>query len=298
MTHRRQPEDEGRSTRHGKVRTRRDAATRTAACDRAARRRRPRPGRRAGRATTHAAGFGCWRARRRRTTRPCPSVSASATTRRRVVAGRRWVRAQLRGARLARDVARPRSRRPCPCRPGRPRACSAVTSLAVRSETARVRSPCSPRSEHRAHAHAVVGDRRGDLGHPQRRGGDLALADRARADREVVADLAGRRDRRRAARRRSRRGSLKPKRLGRLDEPLRAELGAQGREDGVAGVRRRPLRSVPPQDSPLAFSSSTPERVADRLDRDRSRSGLTIPSSSAPARVMILKVEPGGWGAE
>ena len=57
------------------------------------------------------------------------------------------------------------------------------------------------------------------------------------------------------------------------------------------------LRKLPPQDSPLAFSSSTPSIVA-AVAIGNSVDGLTAPASSAAAVVTILNVEPGGWGAE
>src|SRR5829696_7398713 len=57
------------------------------------------------------------------------------------------------------------------------------------------------------------------------------------------------------------------------------------------------LRNVPPQYSPLAFSSSTPSIVA-ALAIGNSVAGFTARASSAAAEVTILKVEPGGCGAE
>ena len=54
---------------------------------------------------------------------------------------------------------------------------------------------------------------------------------------------------------------------------------------------------LPPQNSPLAFSSSTPSMMA-ALSTGNSSEGLTSRCSSAAVVVMILKVEPGGWGAE
>ena len=57
------------------------------------------------------------------------------------------------------------------------------------------------------------------------------------------------------------------------------------------------LRSEPPQYSPLAFWMSTPSIVA-RSVTSKVSLRLTALSCRAPARVMILNVEPGGWGAE
>ena len=57
------------------------------------------------------------------------------------------------------------------------------------------------------------------------------------------------------------------------------------------------LRKLPPQNSPPAFSSSTPSMIA-ALSTGNSVLGLTMPASSAAVAVTILKVEPGGWGAE
>ncbi len=57
------------------------------------------------------------------------------------------------------------------------------------------------------------------------------------------------------------------------------------------------LISEPPQDSPLAFCSSTPSSVA-AVCTGNSSLRLAVPASSAPVSVMILKIEPGGCGAE
>ena len=54
---------------------------------------------------------------------------------------------------------------------------------------------------------------------------------------------------------------------------------------------------LPPQNSPFAFSSSTPSMIA-ALSTGNSVEGLTRPCSSAAVVVTILKVEPGGCGAE
>ena len=54
---------------------------------------------------------------------------------------------------------------------------------------------------------------------------------------------------------------------------------------------------LPPQDSPLAFSRSTPSITA-LVSTGNWSPSLTFFFSSAAAVVMILNVEPGGWGAE
>jgi hypothetical protein len=54
---------------------------------------------------------------------------------------------------------------------------------------------------------------------------------------------------------------------------------------------------LPPHDSPLAFWSSVPSSVAAVWTGNDSLR-LTVPASSAPESVMILKTEPGGCGAE
>ena len=54
---------------------------------------------------------------------------------------------------------------------------------------------------------------------------------------------------------------------------------------------------MPPQNSPLAFSSSTPSITA-CVSTGNSVDGFTRPSSSAAVAVTILNVEPGGCGAE
>ena len=51
--------------------------------------------------------------------------------------------------------------------------------------------------------------------------------------------------------------------------------------------------NVPPQSSPLAFSSSTPS-ISARLSTANLSVGLTSRSSSAAVVVTILNVEPGG----
>ena len=53
----------------------------------------------------------------------------------------------------------------------------------------------------------------------------------------------------------------------------------------------------PPQSSSCAFGISRPISEFDDSTGNSSEV-LTIPASSAPVAVMILKVEPGGWGAE
>src|SRR5256714_4489666 len=51
---------------------------------------------------------------------------------------------------------------------------------------------------------------------------------------------------------------------------------------------------LPPQDSPLALESGTPESSAEVWTGNWSES-LTLWSSNAAVVVMILNVEPGGW---
>src|SRR3954452_2693436 len=55
--------------------------------------------------------------------------------------------------------------------------------------------------------------------------------------------------------------------------------------------------SVPPQTSPLAFFSATPERIASLANGYVLDSDAT-PSCSAPVAVIILNVDPGGWRPE
>ena len=57
------------------------------------------------------------------------------------------------------------------------------------------------------------------------------------------------------------------------------------------------LRSEPPHDSPLAFWSSTPSIVAAVWTGNVAERLVTF-SSSTPASVTILNVEPGGCGAD
>ena len=55
--------------------------------------------------------------------------------------------------------------------------------------------------------------------------------------------------------------------------------------------------SEPPHDSSPALRTLTPDRVAEVLT-GYVLDGLAMPVCSAPASVMILNVEPGGWGPE
>ena len=54
---------------------------------------------------------------------------------------------------------------------------------------------------------------------------------------------------------------------------------------------------MPPHDSPPALRSVTPESVAE-VRTGKELDGVATPAASAPDSVMILKVEPGGCGAE
>jgi hypothetical protein len=114
--------------------------------------------------------------------------------------------------------------------------------------------------ERRQGAQPAAGDRGRHVGHLQRRGLQAALADRARADRQVVADLAGGGQRGRCGAR-DRRGRVEAERLRRGHEPLRAELGAHGAKTELHDSAKA-CASVPPQLSPFAFWISTPSSVA------------------------------------
>jgi hypothetical protein len=90
--------------------------------------------------------------------------------------------------------------------------------------------------------------------------------------------------------------SLKPKRSAAatsFSAPSSAPIGANTELHEWANE----LISEPPQDSPCAFSSSTPSSVA-AVSTGKLSFRRTVPASSAPASVMILKTEPGGCGAE
>ena len=89
---------------------------------------------------------------------------------------------------------------------------------------------------------------------------------------------------------------LKPKRSAVLTSCSAPSLAPSGAKTELQ-ESAKDCRSVPPQDSPWAFWSSTPSIVA-AVWTGNLAPGLTTPSSSAPASVMILNVEPGGWGAE
>ena len=89
---------------------------------------------------------------------------------------------------------------------------------------------------------------------------------------------------------------LKPKRSAvrtSRSAPSSAPIGAKTELHEWANE----LISEPPHDSPLAFSSSMPSSVAAVCTGNDSER-FTVPASSAPASVMILNTEPGGWGAE
>jgi hypothetical protein len=91
--------------------------------------------------------------------------------------------------------------------------------------------------ERRAGTPAALADGRRHERHLQRRGQHLALPDRRRADREIVPDLVGGRDRR-AGRAREPGGRVEAERLGGFDQPPRPEPSAERCEDGVARLRK------------------------------------------------------------
>jgi hypothetical protein len=93
-----------------------------------------------------------------------------------------------------------------------------------------------PARHPRAHAHAAVGDRGPHGGHLQRRRKVAVLTDRGGADGEVVLEVAG--DRAGFEVGQAQR-LVEAERLGEPHEPAGAELGAERREDRVAGVRER-----------------------------------------------------------
>ena len=127
--------------------------------------------------------------RRRRTRRRCSSGRA----------GRRPSGA-ARPCRSCPRPARPRSARPCPCRPGRRRSSSCAPARATRGADRAVADHRVAADDPRLRAHALLGDRRADARHRQRRGEVAVLADRRRADGEAVAQRARRRDPRRPSR--------------------------------------------------------------------------------------------------
>ena len=75
--------------------------------------------------------------------------------------------------------------------------------------------------------------------------------------------------------------------------PSSAPIGAKTELQECANA----FASDPPQDSPLAFSSSTPSSTA-AVSTGYLLDFFATPASSAPASVTILNTEPGGWGAE
>ena len=148
----------------------------------------------------------------------------------------------------------------------------------------------------RLDAHAAVGDRRADRGHPERRREVLVLADRARADGEAVLEVLGGRDR---------------ARLGRGDVRLLVEA------EGSAAATSRLAPSLAPSGPKTELQECANEfdeaaaaglvaRVAQpdagqrrgRAHRIGARRLARRRAWSAAAAVMILNEEPGGWGAE
>ena len=75
--------------------------------------------------------------------------------------------------------------------------------------------------------------------------------------------------------------------------PISAPIGAKTELQECA----KAVLSEPPQDSPLAFSSRTPSRVA-AVSTGYSFDGFASPDSSPAVSVMILNTDPGGCGAE
>ncbi len=90
--------------------------------------------------------------------------------------------------------------------------------------------------------------------------------------------------------------SLKPKRSAVATSRRAPSLAPSGAKTELQDSANDASR-LPPHDSPLAFWSSTPSRVAD-VETGKCAVRLTTPDCSAPASVTILNVEPGGWGAE
>ena len=91
-------------------------------------------------------------------------------------------------------------------------------------------------------------------------------------------------------------GELKPKSSEvstRPSPPSSAPRGAKTVLHESANVWAK----VPPQSSSCAFGISRPISEFEDSTGNSSES-LTIPASRAPVAVMILNVEPGGWGAE
>ena len=94
-----------------------------------------------------------------------------------------------------------------------------------------------------------------------------------------------------------RRRRVEAEQLGGLDQLLAAELGARAGAKTVLHESAKLSTKVPPQSSSWALGISRP--ISEFEDSTgNSSEGLTIPASSAPVAVMILKVEPGGCGAE
>src|SRR5881275_711421 len=89
---------------------------------------------------------------------------------------------------------------------------------------------------------------------------------------------------------------LKPKRSAMPTSRLAPTFAPSGANTELHDSAKL-FANVPPQDSPLAFSRSTPSSTA-LVSTGNGVAGLTSFESRAAVAVTILNVEPGGCGAE
>ena len=237
----------------------------------------------------------CRPARRRRTRRRCRPRRPRAARSGRLGSGSSWVVSRSSAvpvlpATLTPGIAAPRRSRPDD------RAHEAADGARRRRSVVAAR----PRSGSRpcgASAALLRRARRSSprRGHLQRRRQHPALADRGRADGEVVADLL-RLGHRRARGPASAGSALKPNFSAVATSRFGPQPGAERGEDRVAGVGEGVLQRAAARLAVGVLQLDALEHGRG-LDGELGR-GLATPASSAPDEVMILNVEPGGWGAE
>ena len=225
----------------------------------------------------------------RRTRRPCPVGSlawSSGGALGRLGSGTQFLVVRSSAVPVLPATSRRGSPPPCRCRRATTASIIRATSRATRgSRVARAARAASSRASG-CGRRPRMRDRRRDRRHLQRRRLHAALADRRGADGEVVADLAGRRDRALGRARRSSGGSLKPKRSATSTSRSAPSCAPSGAKTELHDWAKE-ATSVPPQSSPLAFSISTPSSVA--WSRRDSLLRLVDRASSAPVSVIDLE---------
>ena len=151
-------------------------------------------------------------------------------------------------------------------------------------------------------AHAVVRDGLRDRRHRERRRKHLALADRRLSPRATSLSISPRLEGGTASAssdfgRGQRRLRVEAECLGRLDHLLGPDVDAQRGENGVARVGEAPDEGAAAGRIVGVRDLSADVRLFD-VSTGNSSSSATTPASRPAVAVMILKVEPGGCGAE